>query len=375
MMRVGRPENVALQRPRRRDVKIAAALTVFLLLAVAVDSSGNPGPWATAAAAVVAAGAGLALAWRTIYLELVTAITLAMGLLLQWLRPELDWPLPALVAVATLATWRPPRASMWGLGGLWLVALAGLFSHPQGDVVIAVAIATTTWALGESARSRRIRREEQDLRVAAEERARIAREMHDLIAHTVSVIVVQAAAGAAVFDIRPEQSRQALVSVEMVGRESLLELRRLLTSPGTGASTDLAPGLHRLATLIAGVRAAGLEVELRQEGLPHTLPASVDLSAYRIVQEALTNTLRHAQATRTTVLVTWSPVGVELDILDDGSGGNDELVHTAPCPGSAGRGLMGMYERAAALGGVVTAGPDPGGGFRVHASLPRKAAS
>ena len=102
--------------------------------------------------------------------------------------------------LAGIASWRPPRVSMWGLGGLWVVALVGAISAPTGDVVIAALIATTTWALGESARSRRMRRDEQDLRVAAEERVRIGREMHDIIAHNVSVIVVQAAAGAAVFD-------------------------------------------------------------------------------------------------------------------------------------------------------------------------------
>jgi signal transduction histidine kinase len=350
---------------RPRDIVIAVGLTLLSLLAVAVDSSGVQSFWGIAAAAGLAVGASVALVWRAVHPVGVAGFTLLTGLPLQLLRPELDWPLPALVAVTTLATRRPPRQSLWGLAGLLAVALVGLSSQPVSDVVVAGAIAITSWALGEGTRNRRLRRSEGRLRAVMEERARISREMHDIIAHNVSVIVVQAAAGAAVFDVRPEQSRQALISVEAVGRESLLELRRLLAAPGAQAPDTPTPGLRRLGELVAGVRAAGLEVELREIGSPAELPAPVDLSAYRIVQEALTNTLRHARATRSWVLVTWSATGVELDIRDDGAARFG--------PHTPGRGLVGMRERAAALGGELAAGPDPAGGFRVHATLPRRA--
>ena len=234
-----------------------------------------------------------------------------------------------------------------------------------------MAVAAGVWALGEAARNRHKAISEGTRRAVGEEQARIARELHDVIAHSVSVIVVQAAAADDVFDERPDQARAALRSIESAGREALGELRRLLAPvrpSADGAPPAPQPGLDRLDELVAPLRAAGLEVEVRREdaqrGAP--LPAGVDLSAYRIVQEALTNTLRHAGAARAEVTVRALDGMLELEVVDDGRG--------APGPSAgAGRGIAGMRERAAMLGGTLEAGPLPGGGFRVHARLPLEA--
>jgi signal transduction histidine kinase len=226
-----------------------------------------------------------------------------------------------------------------------------------------MAIAVGAWALGEAARNRRVAIEEERRRAVGEEQARIARELHDVIAHSVSVIVVQAGAADDVFDTRPDQARAALLSIEQAGRDALAELRRLLG--GVRAEADPAgpqPGLERLDELAEPMRAGGLDVVVHREGSPAPLPAGVELSAYRIVQEALTNTLRHARATRAEVTVRYGADAVEVDVRDDG--------HAAPANDGGGRGLVGMRERASLLGGTLEAGPLPRGGYRVHARLP-----
>ncbi len=209
-------------------------------------------------------------------------------------------------------------------------------------------------------------RQENERRAAAAEQARIARELHDIITHNVSVMTVQAAAAGDVFETQPNRAREALASIESTGREALTELRRLLGTvrPDDGASSfDPQPRLARLDALLEQIRGAGLGVELTVEGEPRHLPAGVDLSAYRIVQEALTNTLKHAQASHVTVLVRYGTRAVELDVVDDGAG-----------PATDGRergyGIIGMRERAALFGGKLEAGPVPGGGFSVRAHIP-----
>jgi signal transduction histidine kinase len=228
-----------------------------------------------------------------------------------------------------------------------------------------MGLAVGAWALGEAARNRRVAIEEEAQRAMADEQARIARELHDVIAHSVSMIVVQAAAADDVFDEHPDQARQALRSIEQAGRDAMAELRRLLSAVRPGLQekgTAPQPGLDRIDELAESLRAGGLQVAVRREGEPAALPAGLDLSAYRIVQEALTNTLRHARATRADVTLSYAQDALELDILDDGR---------APAGnGTGGHGLVGMRERAALLGGTLEAGPHPGGGYRVHARLP-----
>jgi signal transduction histidine kinase len=223
-----------------------------------------------------------------------------------------------------------------------------------------MAVAVALWALAEAVRSRRQAILEASRRAVGDEQARIARELHDVIAHSVSVIVVQAAAADDVFEARPDQARTALRSIEAAGREALGELRQLL-----GAVSAPRPGLGRLAELTAPLQEAGLEVAVHREGTDGMeLPAGLDLSAYRIVQEALTNTLRHAGATRASVTIRTVGGSLELDVSDDGTA-------AVPVPAAGpGRGLAGMRERAAMLGGTLDAGPLPDGGFRVRALLP-----
>jgi len=195
--------------------------------------------------------------------------------------------------------------------------------------------------------------------------------------------VVQAGAANDVFDSHPEQARTALRSIEGAGREALRELRRLLTdvrteggrtgdgsgSPGaTDAPAPPQPGLDRVDELAAPLRAAGLQVLVTREGSPVALPAGVDISAYRIVQEALTNTLRHAQATVAEVTCRYEPDAVEIDVVDNGRPGAGRSVD------GRGLGLVGMNERATTLGGTFEAGPTAHGGYRVHARLPLDAA-
>ena len=216
-----------------------------------------------------------------------------------------------------------------------------------------MVVVLAAWAFGEVARNRRAAIEEAMRRAAGEEQARIARELHDVIAHSVSVIVVQAAAADEVFDAQPEQARAALRSIETAGRDALRELRLLLAAVRPGADADHAPAARARPSRGAGRAAARRRPRRRgaQGRRDASVPAGVDLSAYRIVQEALTNTLRHAHATRAEVTVRVGADVLELDVLDDGRGAAGERGD------GNGRGLAGMRERAAMLGGTLEAGP------------------
>jgi signal transduction histidine kinase len=201
---------------------------------------------------------------------------------------------------------------------------------------------------------------------AAEERSRIARELHDVVAHSVSVMVVQAQAAQRVLEADTGAAQEVLGSIETTGRQALTELRRLLglLRQFDGApSLSPQPGLQHLDTLLDQIRDAGLSVQLTVEGSPAALPQGVDLSAYRIVQEGLTNTLKHAGADRATVLVRYAPAQVEIEISDDGHGppGGDD---------GRGHGLVGMGERVALYGGELRTGPGERGGYVVWARLP-----
>lgn len=314
--------------------------------------------WLTLLGVVAAVVSGVALVWRHEKPVLALAGAAVGGLVLQLLAPETIFPIAALFAMWSLAVARPPLWSVPALAVVLGLTAVALPWQPAEDVWFAMAVAVAVWALAEAVRSRRRAILEASRRAVGEEQARIARELHDVIAHSVSVIVVQAAAADDVFDARPDQARSALRSIEAAGREALGELRQLL-----GAVSAPRPGLGRLAELTAPLREAGLEVTVHRSPSARELPAGVDLSAYRIVQEALTNTLRHAHATRASVAIHEVGGALELDVSDDGTGvGGSDAGH--------GRGLAGMRERAAMLGGTLDAGPLPDGGFRVHARLP-----
>ncbi|WP_030414994.1 sensor histidine kinase [Streptomyces sp. NRRL S-1448] len=247
------------------------------------------------------------------------------------------------------------------------------------------------WVLGDSVRTRRAywaqleekatrlekEREAQARIAVAAERARIARELHDVVAHNVSVMVVQADGAAYVLDAAPEQTRQALETISGTGRQALAEMRRLLGVLRTGEQAEGGeyvpqPGVEQLTDLIDQVRGAGLPVDFRVEGEPRPLPSSVELTAYRIVQEALTNSRKHGGPdVAATVRLSYQDDDLELLVEDDGRGARHELYESGGADG-LGHGLIGMRERVGMVGGTLIAGPRPGGGFRVSAVLPLK---
>ena len=208
-------------------------------------------------------------------------------------------------------------------------------------------------------------REERARTAVTEERARIARELHDVVGHSVSVMTVQASAVRRLLRPEQEREREALLIVERTGREALAEMRRMvgvLRRPEEGPALAPQPSLEHVGRLVEQAREAGLSVELRVEGDPQPLPAGVDLTAYRLVQEGLTNALKHARAERAQVVVRYGDGDLEVTVSDDGWG--------AGSGDGGGHGLVGMRERVAVFGGELEAGPRAEGGYRLRAKLP-----
>ena len=302
-----------------------------------------------------------------------------------------------LVLLYTLAAYTPRRTSVWGLAvclagsavGIlrwisltdhgvlgWLIAGATLFAGP----------ALLAWVLGDSMRYRRAyyasledraarleaERDAQAQIAAVAERARIARELHDVIAHIVSVMVVQADGASYTLDTDPGRAREALAAISATGRQALAEMRRLLgvlrrEEDGGASERAPQPGIGELGELLDQARGAGLPVSFTVEGEPQPLPGGIALAAYRIVQESLTNTRKHAgPMASASVTLRYADTALMLAISDDGRGDPGG----AAMPGTTGHGLTGMRERVAACGGSVAAGPRPGGGFEVVATLP-----
>ena len=237
-----------------------------------------------------------------------------------------------------------------------------------------IGVSAVTWAIARAFVERGRRAEDLEERAAglerahaeavASERATIARELHDVIAHSVSVMTVQAGAARLLLDEDPLRARESLIAVEETGRQALSEMRRLLgILRGDEHETHLAPqpGIADVDALIEQVRAAGLPVEVTVQGEPRPLPPGVDLAAFRVVQEALTNTLKHAGAARAEVSIRYGKIALELAITNDGHVRRN---------GRDGHGLVGMRERVALYGGEFEAGPRRGGGYAVRATLP-----
>jgi signal transduction histidine kinase len=302
-------------------------------------------------------------------------------------QPPFEPWLAMLVAVFALAS-RVDGRRLWVAasiaGGLFLAGevRAELAGQGTGNVLPAVVFYVLIFALGrmvhayrrhasgQQDRAERLEREQEALaaRAVAAERSRIARELHDVIAHSLSVIVVQAAAERRVLGPGRDSTADTLASIEQAGRQAMTELRRLLgllrKSDGE-VSLAPQPGLGELGDLVAEVREAGVEVDVRTDGDLAVLPRGLDLTAYRIVQEALTNVLKHAAAHRAQVSLRCLGRCLDIDVTDDGTSA------AAASPG--GFGLVGMRERVSVYGGTVQVGYRDGGGFRVHASLPVEA--
>jgi len=337
--------------------------------------------------------------------ELATALLMALPLLVRRLAPLVVLILVAAVALGTSTHTDGPWVQIAGVAlasfttgeratdrtravlSVLLVA-AGLSAgflaqdaEPVESLVLPFVVLVPTWLLGDVVRGRRLeaadraaaaelaaRAAEERLRAAvAEERRHMARELHDVVAHAVSVMLIQAGAARQVLRSSPAGAEESLLTVEATGREAMAELRRLLgvlNDDGEASGVAPQPGVDQLEALVARVRDAGLPAELRIDGTPIALPASVDVTIYRIVQEALTNALRYARRAATVVRISYEPDQLRLEILDDGPAGSVE-----PSDGT-GRGLVGMHQRAEGVGGRLEAGPRLGGGYAVRAWLP-----
>ena len=302
-----------------------------------------------------------------------------------------------LILLYTLAAYTPRRTSGCGLAVCLAGSAAGilrwvsLVNHSLLEWLTVGAMlfagpALLAWVLGDSMRYRRAHyasledraarlereRDAQAQIAAAAERARIARELHDVVAHNVSVMVVQADGASYALGTDPDRAREALAAISATGRQALAEMRRLLgvlrrEEEGGSSGRAPPPGIGELGELLDQARSAGLPVSFTVAGEPRPVPSGAALAAYRIVQESLTNTRKHAgQVSSASVVLGYSPDSLVLTISDDGRG---DLGGSA-MPGAPGHGLTGMRERVAMYGGSVTAGPRAGGGFEVVAVLP-----
>jgi signal transduction histidine kinase len=384
--------------PLARFVRIYGDWVLTLVLAVlfqievwTIDPSHPPGDVGTevfsSAERAVAAAAGLvltlSLAWRRLAPLAVLALALATSVLANFVAVLDAATTPAIALVVAVysvgAHTERVRGAVGGLGVAALIAanVAGQFS--LGDLLFIATIVGGAWLAGRAMRYRREReralerltvdlereREEKARAAVAEERVRIARELHDVVAHAISVIVLQARGGRRSLATDPEETREALDTIEATGSEALAEMRRLLgmlRRDDEEIALAPQPSLRYLDALAAQVGEAGLPVDLAVEGEPIELPPGVDLSAYRIVQEALTNALKHAGPATARVVVRYRENDLELEIADTGAG--------ASASDGEGHGLAGMRERVSLYGGKIEAGPRDGGGFAVRARVP-----
>ncbi|HZK51488.1 MAG TPA: sensor histidine kinase [Actinomycetota bacterium] len=292
-----------------------------------------------------------------------------------------------LIALYSIAAHGTRKIAVQALIGTVIGLSISVLATELGDLTLQILISNyiiygTAWVIGDNMRTRRAytqelearadrlerERETQSRDAVIDERRRIAREMHDVVAHNVSVMVVQAGAARRIIESKPEQARDALSSIEMTGRQALTEMRRLTGVLRREEESYKAPqpGLNYLEKLIEQTREAGLPVEVTIEGEPYELPQGADLSAFRIVQEALTNSLKHAGPSQASVCIKYSPDKLELRVTDNGRGAAERLSNGSV----AGHGLVGMRERVAMFGGDLKSGPLPGGGYEVQATLP-----
>jgi signal transduction histidine kinase len=287
------------------------------------------------------------------------------------------------IGIYSAGAYATGRSAIAGGVAAAIIPIGVIAGDPEGATADAypffLLVFGSPWVAGRALRRRRLSerrlerraaeaertREEEARRAVAEERARIARELHDVVAHAISVIVIQARGGRRALSDSIAESRASFDAIEKTGGDALNEMRRLLGML-RASDEELAnapqPSLAYLDDLLAKVRATGLPVELSVEGTPRELPPGVDVSAYRIVQEALTNALKHAGPSRARVVVRYTTDELGLEIVDDGAGSGESQA--------GGHGMIGMRERVSVFGGELTAGPRPEGGYALHARLP-----
>jgi signal transduction histidine kinase len=376
---------------RTRDLVVGIVLGVALLAEAALSSSREG---SVALNLVLYAPIALLFLFQPLRpFELTLALILALSLVsipATDVAAMLTTLLILVVAVFRAASALDDRSAI--IVGLALLVAVPLVaaehgSSSVGDYIFPVVIFAITASVARGLRHRallarelalrnerlEVEREAQAASAVSDERRRIARELHDVVAHSVSVMVVQSGAARRVLDSEPDHAVAALAEVERSGRQALSELRRLLGLMRDGdedaAVREPQPTLAGLDDLVKRARDAGLPVELREEGEPYPLPMGCDLAAYRVVQESLTNALKHAgDGAQATVLLRWTDDHLELDISDTGQG---LTAASLDGDGPLGQGLVGMRERVALCGGDLLAGPRPSGGFRVRARIPK----
>jgi signal transduction histidine kinase len=382
-----------LSRPSLRDAATAVAVTIVLLVASYAEAHPSPGyftggervPHTPDAAFLLIAVAGLALAWRYLYPRTVLCVATA-GVAAYSLLGYVNGAALLIPAVATwaLATSAPIRRSItWAVAVTAALMGATAANNPFGatgggfflvpaDIAVAMFGGMAMGNRRAYVASQREFAEREARRLVDEERLRIARELHDVVAHTMATINVQASAAATLLPQRPEQAAESLDAIRTASKDGLRELRAILNvlrhADEPADPTTPAPGLARLDALAEGARQAGLPVTVTVTGRAGPLPAVTDLAALRITQEALTNSIRHAGPATATVTVHYGD-DLLIEIQDTGRGATLRSEHTE-FPNGSGHGLQGMRERAAAAGGTIEIGPRPAGGFRVAARLP-----
>ncbi|MFF1699484.1 sensor histidine kinase [Streptomyces sp. NPDC058257] len=383
---------------RRRPLVWDALLTGFFVCAGLVDLVGegwrNIAPNTDVSAWVlyaITAAVTVPLLWRRSHPLAVYALMFLAGLANNWTGAVLQGSLTLLIVVFNIAVRLPPRALAWAYGLTVVPLLVSRFRYPQGSwdqqivptlmsfaIVALLGIAVRTRqeymaSLVQRAKQLEVERDQQAQLATNAERTRIAREMHDIIGHNLSVITTLADGGSYAAAKSPERAAQALTAIGTTSRQALTELRRLLEvlreEAPEAAALAPQPALTDLDQLIAGVRAAGLPVRSTVRGRPDSLPAGRQLTVYRVVQEALTNTLKHGGPEATAhVEAVYGDDGVRVTVTDTGAGGSPH--------GSSGRGLTGMRERTALYDGTLEAGPlrHPPGGWQVELHLPEESA-
>ncbi len=374
------------------DTILAVLVLIPGLVSLTADPTpANPTPADALAVALVIVGFGaIALRRRFPMAVLIVSTGAAISYVVRD-YPDNGLPVMALIALYTVASLRRRRVWVGALVVFLVLLGASVVTHPEEVNVVDfagnAAIFGIAAVFGDSARLRKaylaalearaadLERNQQveAQRAVAEERLRIARELHDVVAHAMSVVAVQSGVGAHVIDTDPAEAKRILQNVKVTSREALDEMRRLLgvlrdqESEADGSARTLAPapGLDGVDMLAQSLRAAGVPVQVTISGARTEVPPGVDLCAFRIVQEALTNVLKHAGQARAQVDVGYRPGSVTVVVTDDGRGAS-----AAPGPAGSGHGLLGMRERVAVFGGELTTGPRVGGGFRVAATLP-----
>jgi signal transduction histidine kinase len=362
------------QPSRLGDLVLAVALALFALVEIFWPGgfiATGPIEGDRAALVPTALAMTLPLAWRRRWPLATVLVVFGAAALQELLTTPPDGiagVTALLVASYSVAAYSDRRPAIVGLAG----ALALSVSSAVGDAAFAWVLIGGAWGAGRIVRRQNLLLDalarEQAVRertAVADERARLARELHDVVAHSVSTMVVQAEAGELLVARDPKQARDAFVSITSSGRQALGELRRMLGLLRSGDGEPALgpqPGLAQLQALVEQIRGVGLPVELSIEGEPRPLPAGVDLSAYRIVQEALTNTLKHARPARAQVTVRYRADDLELEVLDDG--------RSSANGSHGGHGITGMRERVRLYGGSLETGGRAEGGFSVRARLP-----